>query len=216
MAENTSNPQVVGEHRSSDLSSLREEEYYYHRRIVGQANLTDPALSTLQRKKLSGMFSRVRRSSDLGSVLAHHARYQRSSFLEVVCRRQDQRFIHCVDRHLAKYKNKAALIFVPEPEDEATVSVTYRELYVRVNEFAALLRDFCGLKSGDRVTIHMPMVPELPVTMLACAAPGNNSLRCIGGFKRRSLRHARRRSGSASHPMDGYYRNGKRSTTKPR
>jgi len=37
---------------------------------------------------------------------------------------------NCVDRHLAKYKNKAELIFVPEPEDEAPISVTYRELYV--------------------------------------------------------------------------------------
>src|SRR2546426_295184 len=74
---------------------------------------------------------------------------------------------NCVDRHLAKHRNKAAIHFVPEPEYEAIQHVTYQELYVRVNEFAALLRDFCGLKAGDRVTLHMPMVAELPITMLA-------------------------------------------------
>ena len=66
---------------------------------------------------------------------------------------------NCVDRHLATHPNKAALIWVPEPEAEAHQAITYRELYGRVNEFAALLRDFAGLKTGDRVTLHMPMVP---------------------------------------------------------
>ena len=76
---------------------------------------------------------------------------------------------NCVDRHLARYRNKAAIIWVPEPESEMTQAITYQELYKRVNEFAALLRDFCGLKQGDRVTFRLPMVPDLPVSMLACA-----------------------------------------------
>ena len=71
---------------------------------------------------------------------------------------------NCVDRHLAKYGSKAAFIFVPEPESEPDVVITYQELYSRVNEVAALLRGM-GLKAGDRVTFHMPMVPELPITM---------------------------------------------------
>ena len=61
---------------------------------------------------------------------------------------------NCVDRHLEKHKNKAALIWVPEPEDVPHVVITYQELYRRVNEFAALLRDFCGLTpaTGSRCT----------------------------------------------------------------
>src|SRR5207245_4662791 len=78
---------------------------------------------------------------------------------------------NCVDRHLDKYKSKAAFIFVPEPEKEPDVVIKYQELYSRVNELAALLRGL-GLKAGDRVTFHMPMVPELPITMLACARVG--------------------------------------------
>ena len=89
---------------------------------------------------------------------------------------------NCVDRHLPKYKNKAAIIYVPEPEDEPHVTLTYQELYARVNELAALLRDFAGLKPGDRVTLHMPMVPELPITMLACARLGIIHSVVYGGF----------------------------------
>jgi len=87
-----------------------------------------------------------------------------------------------VDRHLGKYKNKAAFIFVPEPEDEHHTVITFQELYRRVNEMAALLRDFAGLQKGDRVTIHMPMIPELPITMLACARLGVIHSVVFGGF----------------------------------
>src|SRR5262249_41404942 len=117
---------------------------------------------------------------------------------------------NCVDRHLAKHKNKAALIFVPEPEDEPVYAVTYQELYTRVNEVAAVLRDFCGLKTGDRVTIHMPMVPELPIAMLACARLGIIHSVVFGGFSGEAagLRAADSRSRVMVY-ADGYYRNGK-------
>ena len=117
---------------------------------------------------------------------------------------------NCIDRHLPKYKNKAAIHFVPEPEDEPPFAVTYQDLYVRVNEFAALLRDFAGLKAGDRVTLHMPMVPELPVTMLACARLGVIHSEVFGGFSGQAC--GDRIADSGSHVLitiDAYYRSGK-------
>ena len=89
---------------------------------------------------------------------------------------------NCVDRHLEEHRNKAALIWVSEREDEADQVITYQELYVRVNEFASLLRDWAGVKAGDRVTFHMPMTPELPVAMLACARLGAIHSQVFGGF----------------------------------
>ena len=117
---------------------------------------------------------------------------------------------NCVDRHLDRYKNKAALIYVPEPEDEAHTIITYQELYVRVNEFAALLRDFAGLKAGDRVTLHMPMVPELPVTMLACARLGIIHSEVFGGFSGQACGERIADSGSSVLiTTDAYHRGGK-------
>ncbi len=116
---------------------------------------------------------------------------------------------NCVDRHLEKYRNKAALICVPEPESQAPAVITYQELYVRVNEMAALLRDFAGLKTGDRVTLHMPMIPELPITMLACARLGVIHSVVFGGFSGEAC--GRRIADSGSRVLitaDGYYRNG--------
>jgi acetyl-CoA synthetase len=116
---------------------------------------------------------------------------------------------NCVDRHLAEYKNKTAIHFVPEPIEEGYQHITYQELYVRVNEFAALLRDFAGLKRGDRVTLHMPMIPELPITMLACARLGVIHSQVFGGFSGRAC--ADRITDSGSRVLitaDAYYRSG--------
>ncbi len=116
---------------------------------------------------------------------------------------------NCVDRHLAEYKNKTAIHFVPEPIEEGYQHITYQELFVRVNEFAALLRDFAGLKRGDRVTLHMPMLPELPITMLACARLGVIHSQVFGGFSGRACADRIVDSGSrVLITMDAYYRSG--------
>jgi len=117
---------------------------------------------------------------------------------------------NCIDRHLAKNKNKTAIHFVPELEEEKVEHITYQELYVRVNEMAALLRDFAGLKRGDRVTLHLPMSAELPITMLACARLGVIHSQVFGGFSGNAAADRIVDSGSrVLITIDSYYRGGK-------
>jgi len=117
---------------------------------------------------------------------------------------------NCIDRHLKEHKNKTAIHFVPELEEEDIVHMTYQTLYMRVNEVAAVLRDELGLKKGDRVTLHLPMVPELPITMLACARLGIIHSQVFGGFS--GMAAGERAWDSESEvliTMDAYYRSGK-------
>jgi acetyl-CoA synthetase len=116
---------------------------------------------------------------------------------------------NCVDRHAAANPDKTAVIWVPELEDDETLHISYGELLRRVNEFAALLRDFAGLKTGDRVTLHMPMMPEAIVTMLACARLGVIHSQVFGGFSGNACGTRIADSGSrVLITMDGYYRAG--------
>jgi acetyl-CoA synthetase len=117
---------------------------------------------------------------------------------------------NCVDRHLATSADKAALIWVPEPEDGSEpVRITYQDLYKRVNEFAALLRDLVGVKTGDRVTLHMPMVPELPITMLACARLGVIHSQVFAGFSGAACgERMADADSSVLVTMDSFYRSG--------
>jgi acetyl-CoA synthetase len=190
----------------------REEEYFYPpASFIGQANLVDSAI--MERFSEKNFPECFREYADLLSWERYWQTTLDTSdppFWKWFVGGKLNASYNCVDRHLAKHKNKAALIFVPEPESDATVCVTYRELYLRVNEFAALLRDFCGLKAGDRVTIHMPMVPELPITMLACARLGVIHSVVFGGFSGEACGARAADSGSrVLVTMDGYYRNGK-------
>ncbi len=76
--------------------------------------------------------------------------------------------VNCLDRHLAgPRRNKAALIWEGEPGDSRVL--TYQMLHREVCKFANVLKKL-GIQAGDRVTLYMPMVPELVIAMLACAA----------------------------------------------
>ncbi|MCX8042776.1 MAG: acetate--CoA ligase [Desulfobacterota bacterium] len=94
---------------------------------------------------------------------------------------------NCLDRHIkTARKNKAALMWQGEPVDEAR-TYTYIELYYEVNKFANVLKKK-GIKKGDRVSIYLPMIPELPIAMLACARIGAIHSVVFGGFSADALR----------------------------
>src|SRR6266568_3847130 len=189
----------------------REEEYYQPpAAFIAQANAADPAiLQRFSEEHFPGCFTEY---ADLLSWdAAWHTMLDTSNppFWKWFVGGRLNACHNCVDRHLPTSRNKAALIWVPEPETEDTKAITYQELYRRVNEFAAMLRGFAGLQSGDRVTFHLPMVPELPVSMLACARLGVIHSEVFGGFSGAAC--GDRIADSRSHilvTMDGYYRNG--------
>ena len=93
--------------------------------------------------------------------------------------------VNCLDKHIHNItKNKAAIIWENESDDVRTL--TYNQLYVEVNKFANALRNL-GVKKGDRVTIYLPMVPELPVAMLACSRIGAIHIVVFSGFSSQAL-----------------------------
>jgi acetyl-CoA synthetase len=93
---------------------------------------------------------------------------------------------NCVDRHAASSRrNKAAIIWEGEPGDSRII--TFGMLQREVNKFANVLKSL-GVRKGDRVAIYMGMIPELPITMLACAKIGAAHSVIFGGFSAEALR----------------------------
>jgi acetyl-CoA synthetase len=189
----------------------QEEEYFYpSTEFVAQANMTDAGI--YERFSLDNFPECFKEYADLLTWYKYWEKTLDTS--DAPCWKwfvggKINASYNCIDRHLDQNKNKAALIYVPEPEEEPHLAITYQELYVRVNEMAALLRDFAGVKTGDRVTIHMPMVPELPITMLACARLGAIHSVVFGGFSGRACGERISDSGSkVLVTMDAYHRAG--------
>lgn len=93
---------------------------------------------------------------------------------------------NCLDRHLKNGRaQKIAILWEGEPGDER--KITYQELHAMVCRFANVLKNR-GYKSGDRAIIYMPMIPELPVAMLACARLGITHSVVFGGFSAEALK----------------------------
>lgn len=88
---------------------------------------------------------------------------------------------NCIDRHLAKRGEKTAIIFEPNDPKEEAIHISYNELYERVSKMANVLRDQ-GIKKGDRVCIYLPMIPELAISVLACARIGAIHSVVFAGF----------------------------------
>ena len=116
---------------------------------------------------------------------------------------------NCLDRHLDERGDKPAIIWEPEPPHGETRILTYRELYKEVNKFANVLKSL-GVKKGDRVGIYLPMIPEVQISMLACARIGAVHTVVFSAFSSESLKH--RLIDSKAKVLitaDGYYRRGK-------
>jgi len=116
---------------------------------------------------------------------------------------------NCLDRHLNSWRsNKVALIWQGEPLEENRI-FTYQQLHYHVCKFANVLKKF-GVKKGDRISIYLPMIPELPIAMLACARIGAIHSVVFGGFSSEALRDRINDCGSKILiTADGYYRNGR-------
>ncbi|CAM4377099.1 acetate--CoA ligase [Zobellia nedashkovskayae] len=93
---------------------------------------------------------------------------------------------NCLDRHLPTRGDKTAIIFEPNDPNEEALHITYRELHERVCRMANVLKDH-GVKKGDRVCIYLPMIPELAVSLLACARIGAIHSVVFAGFSSNAL-----------------------------
>ena len=93
---------------------------------------------------------------------------------------------NCLDRHLKERGDKIAYYWEPNDPEAETRTFTYRELYHKVCEFANVLKSK-GIKKGDRVCFYMPMVPELPIAVLACARIGAIHSVVFAGFSAQAL-----------------------------
>ncbi|MGA4995633.1 acetate--CoA ligase [Nonomuraea bangladeshensis] len=122
---------------------------------------------------------------------------------------------NCVDRHVEEGRgDKVAYYWEGEPEDDTRV-LTYNDLKSEVSKAANALAEL-GVGKGDRVAIYMPMIPELPIAMLACARIGAVHSVVFGGFSATALKS---RIDDADAKLvitaDGGYRRGKPSALKP-
>ncbi|WP_323789078.1 acetate--CoA ligase [Psychroserpens sp.] len=93
---------------------------------------------------------------------------------------------NCIDRHLPTRGNKTAIIFEPNSPDEPAQHITYKQLHDKVCRFANVLKSK-GIGKGDRVCIYLPMIPELAVSVLACARIGAIHSVVFAGFSSTAL-----------------------------
>lgn len=93
---------------------------------------------------------------------------------------------NCIDRHLVKNANKTAILFEPNDPNAKAEHISYKNLHARVNKFANVLKSK-GVKKGDRVCIYLPMIPELAVSVLACARIGAIHSVVFAGFSSAAL-----------------------------
>ena len=193
---------------SGGIEALLQEERTFPppEEFRKQANIADPSIYEEARRDPEGFWAKfaeelswVRKWDKVLDWDPPHAKWFVGGKINVS--------FNCIDRHLTSARrNKAALVWEGEPGDWKVY--TYWDLYREVCQFANGLKSL-GVKKGDRVTIYLPMVPELPIAMLACARIGAPHSVVFGGFSPDSLRD--RINDSQSKVMitaDGGYRRG--------
>lgn len=162
-----SNEDVIAVHWREEAKIRPSDDF------VAQANMTDPGIfERMDERHFPECFDEYARLLDWSREWDKTLDDSRPPFFKWFVGGELNACANCVDRHLADGEDRVAYHFVPESEDEEHAALTYGELYRRVNALAAVLRDDCGLKRGDRATLYLPMTPELPVAMLACARIG--------------------------------------------
>ncbi|MWG36787.1 acetate--CoA ligase [Halomarina oriensis] len=185
---------------------LREQEYFRPpAKFVGQANVSDPAIYDRFEEFPDG-FEEYANLLDWDETWDQVLDASNPPFYEWFTGGELNASYNCVDRHLDERKNQTALLW--EGEDGEQRNISYRDLYREVNEMAAALRSI-GVEEDDVVTLHLPMVPALPVTMLACARLGAPHSVVFAGFSATAL--AERVDSADSDyvvTIDGYYRRG--------
>ncbi|HWT49089.1 MAG TPA: acetate--CoA ligase, partial [Mycobacterium sp.] len=204
-------PETSGVSEAQIAVHWREEEYYPPpASFVEQANAADPAIrDRFAEDKFPDCYKEYADLLHWDQTWHTTLDTSNAPFFKWFVGGRLNASYNCVDRHAAANPDKTAIIFVSELESDEPVHISYGELLRRVNEVAALLRDFAGLNTGDRVTLHLPMVAELPITMLACARLGVIHSEVFGGFSGAAAGARVADSGSrVLITMDAYHRNG--------
>ncbi|MFB6191839.1 MAG: acetate--CoA ligase [Haloarculaceae archaeon] len=185
---------------------LHEQDYFRPpAKFVGQANASDPAIYDEVGDFPEG-FERYAELLDWDEHWDEVFDGSDPPFFEWFVGGKLNASHNCIDRHLDERKNQTALLW--EGEDGEQENISYQDLYRRVNETAAALRSV-GVEEDDVVTVHLPMVPALPITMLACARIGAPHSVVFAGFSASALAE-RARSADSEYivTIDGYYRRG--------
>ena len=187
---------------------LTEQDYFRPPTdFVGQANVTDPEIHDRFDENYPEAFEEYAELLDWDEHWDQVLDDSNPPFYGWFTGGQLNASYNCIDRHLDERKNQAALIWEGTDAEESE-TITYQDLYNRVNEMAASLKDV-GVREDDVVTCHLPMLPSLPVTMLACARIGAPHSEVFAGFSAQAL--ADRIDDADSDVVvtcDGYYRRG--------
>jgi acetyl-CoA synthetase len=193
--------------QTSDLEARLSEQEYFRPppQFVGQANVSDPAVYDRFDDFPDG-FEEYAELLDWDEHWDEVFDGSDPPFFEWFTGGQLNASANCIDRHLEDRKNQVALLWEGEPGERR--NLTYQDLYRRVNEMAAALRSV-GVEEDDIVTVHLPMVPALPITMLACARIGAPHSVVFAGFSAAALaERARDADSDYIVTIDGYYRRG--------